>query len=285
MEKFGNKIGSKLILAALAALVLLASLLSAAFTTSVCLAYEGGDIDPGFSRGEASHPSRPPVETVVQTAYKRVLNPYTASKVELVAFYENKSLFANNVYIRISDPDSGDVAAVITPYQNSGYMPSMFFADFTGSECDQIFFSMDSGGSGGYSYNYIYDVRGGENKIIFDGSQLPSYSAEYKDGYKVEIKNYSNEKSYIADISSRGKDYLDGIYGENGELRERQYANVWYVSTVFPYYNPTMRKYQLMSFQRVTGLYNADVIGNMVNLLDYRDGNFYSYFEGLMLNN
>lgn len=285
MEKFGNKLGSKLIIcAALAALVIITALLCSAFTPAVCLAYDGGDTDPGFSHGGGANPSRPPVETVVQTAYKRVLDPYAASKIELVAFYENKSLFANNVYVRISDPDSGEVAAVITPYQNSGYMPSLFFADFTGAGCDQIFFSMDSGGSGGYSYNYVYDVRGGETKVIFDGSQLPSYSAEFADGYKVEVKNYSTQKTYVADISDRGKDYLDGLYDENGELRERQYASVWYTSTTLPYYNPAMRKFQLMTFQRVTGLFNADGIGNMVNLMDYRDGSFYSYFEGLMLN-
>lgn len=39
---------------------------------------------------------------------------------------------------------------------NTGYNPRLFLGDFTGSGTDDILVSMDSGGSGGFGYFYIY---------------------------------------------------------------------------------------------------------------------------------
>lgn len=128
----------------------------------------------------------------------------------------------------------------------------------------QIYYSADSGGSGGYGYFYVYDAAPETPRALFDfeafGEEHP-YTAEYRDNYRVLVTNGS-ESGYL-DLSLRDKEYLDGLYRADGTLKEPVRAEVGGVNAAFPYYNRTQGVWQLMIWMPVTGLYQADALGGI----------------------
>lgn len=263
-------------------ILLAACIATAVYATASCnISVASAEvIDPEF--GVPPQVIRPVTETVVQTEFRRVLNPEEVSRVELVAFYTDKSLFARGSEIRIYSPNAKEPVLTIVPPQNAGYEPNLYFADFTGGGYEQIFYSVQSGGSGGYAFQYLFDVSNAEIKTLYDGNGLDGFKAEYADCYKVKV--YNEYAQYLIDISSRPADYLDELYNADGTLKAPRAADVWGVSYAFPTFNPAQERYILTIFRRITGLYNADSFGYVVDFLEYDDGAFRSYYQGVLIN-
>lgn len=223
-------------------------------------------------------------EVLLQTAFGNVIKKDEVNKL-LVKGNLVGGQYYENIIIEIYDL-SGVLLNTIRPKTDSGYNPNILLADFTGNGLKQIFLGINSGGSGGFGYFYVFDAQNNEIKTLFDYqefSQNNQYTGEYIDNYKAKVTKQGSKESYIIDLSLRPKDYLDMIWKPDGQLIVPRSVDISDVNTVFPYYNSTTGVYELMIYQRITGLFNADSLGYVITQQHFKDGKFVTFYDGLMI--
>ena len=200
--------------------------------------------------------------------------------VTLYGTYPDKGLFAQDIRIVVTQAESGETVAEISPAENAGYLPAVLLADFTGDGTKEIFLGIDSGGSGGFGFAYIYELSGGTAKEIFDFAKVPMpYTAQYADGYRLTVSDNSAALMYSIDIRGRGEVYLGALYAEDGTLKAPVQADVSAVNTVLPFFMNTANRFHLLVMRRVTGLYNADAFGYTQDFMRWDGTQFITYFR------
>lgn len=163
---------------------------------------------------------------------------------------ENKSEYKENIYIKVET--NGSVVC-ISPTVNYGYEPSVFLGDFVGNGLSQIFYSVNSGGSGAYSSCQIISLKGGKQTTLYDSENFENTAQASLTDKTVTIKY--NNRNYFLDAS--GAD----LTGEKDVV-------VTNVNTVMPIYNGGLKKYQIMQFQKVYIDYTANNVGYFVSIID-----------------
>lgn len=190
--------------------------------------------------------------------------------------YDLQSPFVENITILIQDGATHKYTRIPLK-ESSGYNPTVFLGDFTGDKVDDIFVSVDSGGSGGFSYDYVYSFLNNVPKLLFDSeafSDKYKYEVNYKDYYKVEVISKDLKKKYIIDISGKGADYLNEIYNKNGTLKAPLQGEVIPMGNVYPVDFQRNRQYELNVIQRIIGKYNADTLGLLNTILKWNGKEF-----------
>lgn len=112
-----------------------------------------------------------------------------------------------NITLMIQDGATGYISSIPLS-ENAGYNPTIFLGDFTGNGVNDIFISINSGGSGGIMYHYIYSFLNNRAQLLFDFNvynKQYQYTVTYQDQYKVEVVSIANNEKYIIDISTRDK--------------------------------------------------------------------------------
>lgn len=196
-----------------------------------------------------------------------------ADDVYLTGNQTSDSPFIQNIHLHIHDGHTHRTYTIPLK-QNAGYNPTIFLGDFTGNGIKDILVSIDSGGSGAFTYDYLYSFVNNQAHLLYDNEWfVNTYSKDtevnYEDGYKVRIINRSIGKEYVLDISDRDQDYLDQIYDTNGQLLKPIQGNVMGVSGAYPIDLQRDGIYEIWPFQRVTGLYNADGLGYLQTPLNW----------------
>lgn len=168
----------------------------------------------------------------------------------------------------------------ITPEFNSGYNPTLFLGDFTNDNVKDIKVSIDSGGSGGYAYFYLYSFKNNNLKEIFNFEKYNEeykYKVDYADLYKVNVGNVTLDKLFTLDISYKGYDYLSQYYDEKGKLKKTVQGEVLALSSLIPIVNNEENNaYDLLAFQRIIGTSNSDTLGLIQNLISWDGQKFVS---------
>lgn len=189
----------------------------------------------------------------------------TADTVLLVGnkpFGQN-SPFADNITLVVQDGKTKSYVNI--PFKsNAGYNPTIFLGDFTGDGVSDILTAIDSGGSGGLAYYYIYSFQYNQPKLIFDYDGFNSafqYEVQYKNNYKVDVVNKTMQKHYVIDISDKDKEYLGRLYEPNGKLKKPASGSVLPIGALYPVDFERDGMYELLAVQRVIGQYNADTLG------------------------
>lgn len=190
-----------------------------------------------------------------------------------------KGIFADNITVIIEDGRTSETKT-ITPEFNSGYNARLFLGDFTKDKTADIKVSIDSGGSGGYSYYYIYSFRNNNLKEIFNFDKYNmeyKYKVDYADLYKVGVGNVMLDKLFILDIISKGYDYLSQYYDENGKLKKPVQGEVLALSSLMPIVtDEKSNTFDILALQRIIGTTNSDTIGFIENLLSWDGQKFIS---------
>ncbi|MFD3157197.1 VCBS repeat-containing protein [Haloimpatiens sp. FM7330] len=185
-----------------------------------------------------------------------------------VFLYGNKpdgptGIFIDNITVVIQDGKTNRIFTIPLKI-NAGYNPTLFLGDFTGNEVDDILISIDSGGSGGYGFFYIYSFLNNEAKKLFDFELFNDYylyDVIYKDNYQVEVVNKTLGKKFIIDIRNKGPLYLSQIYDTEGKLKKPIYGQVSALNALYPVDFERDGIYNLCTVQRIIGRYNADTLG------------------------
>lgn len=200
----------------------------------------------------------------------------TPDNLYLTGIKTDSSPFVQDITLLIQDGET-DTITTIPLFENAGYNPTLFLGDFTGDGIDDILISIDSGGSGGIMYHYIYSFDNNKAKLIFDFNKYNdeyNYDITYKNNYKVEVLSKENNNKYIIDISLKGKDYLNEIYNKNRKLKEPISGFVNALSGLYPVDFNYDGVYELLAYQKIAGRYNADSLGYVMNTLKFEDNSF-----------
>ena len=163
---------------------------------------------------------------------------------------QNKSQFKENISIKVK---TGDEEIRIVPTVNYGYEPSVFLGDFIGNGLNQIFYWVNSGGSGAYSSSQVISLQNGKQITIYD-------SENFKNTAKVELRDNLVQIKYL-----NNNYYLDASFAD---LSENKNVYISDVTTVMPVYNGGLGKYQIMQFQKVYIDYTANNIGYLTSIID-----------------
>ena len=195
--------------------------------------------------------------------------------------------YVENIRIIVRDLCARESSETVTivPETNYGYSPQVALVNFTENGGNEIFYTANSGGSGAFTFSYVYSLQSGSAETIFDyKTPTNDYTAEYENYYTVAVKNAASGAVYNIDISGRGEEYLGGIYNENGTLKTPTSAEVSEVNTVLPFFRGENGTYGLLILRRITGLYSADSFGYVQSFYGYGDGGFRGYYEGVLIN-
>lgn len=204
--------------------------------------------------------------------------------IDKVFLYGNKpdgptGVFIDNINVVIQDGRTNKIKTIF-PKFNAGYNARLFLGDFTKDKIDDIKISIDSGGSGGYGYFYIYSFK---NNILREIFNFDKYNKEYKfkvdyaDLYKVTVSNVMLDKLFILDISYKGYDYISQYYDENGSLKKPVQGEVLALGGLVPFVNDEKNNgFDLLALQRIIGTFNADTLGYVENLLTWDGQKFVS---------
>ncbi len=87
------------------------------------------------------------------------------------------------------------------------------------------------------------------------------YDVIYRDNYKVEIVNKTSKIRYVIDITYKGIQYLSEIYDSSGKLKTPIKGFVNGLSGLYPVDFDSNGIYELLGYQKVAGMYNADALG------------------------
>lgn len=155
---------------------------------------------------------------------------------------------------------------------NAGYNPTLFLGDVTGNKVDDILVVIDSGGSGGMIYAYVFSYINGKMRQIFDSdafNESVKYEVTYENYYRASVISYTPSEKYIVDLTYKGKDYLSEIYNKDGTLKEPIKGWVNPLSGLYPVDFDRDGTYELEAYQRIAGRYNADGLGNVETVLKW----------------
>ena len=192
------------------------------------------------------------------------------------------SPFLESITLHIQDGRTNHVYTIeLDESGNAGYNPTVFLGDFTGNGIMDILISIDSGGSGAFTFNYIYSFVNNYATKLFDFNQFNEqnqYTVRYMNYYKVQVQSIANDQTYLIDISNRDADYLSQIYTEDGTLKKQVDGMVDGVSGFYPVDMDRDGIYEIQAYQKVSGLYHADSLGYIINSLKW-DGQKFTIWQ------
>lgn len=155
---------------------------------------------------------------------------------------------------------------------NAGYNPTLFLGDFTGDGVQDIMIRIDSGGSGAFTYDYIYSFVHRQARLLFDFNRYNEqnqYTVTYLDQYKVRVDSPAAGRTYLIDLSDRDSEYLSQIYNPDGTLKKPIQGWADGVSGFYPVDIDRNGVYEVQAYQQLSGLYHADSLGYVVNTLQW----------------
>ncbi|MBN8235885.1 VCBS repeat-containing protein [Halobacillus kuroshimensis] len=224
------------------------------------------------------HYFRRQAETAVVTAFAHgdVNGDSITDYVYLTGYQSTDSPYVTGITLIIQDGRTQQFYS-IPLITNTGYQPRLFLGDFTGNGIDNILISMDSGGSGGFGYYYVYAFLNNQPSLLFNYETFDSlftYTVTYQNDYKVNVTNETLALSFIIDLSNRSEDYLSEIYADDGTLLTPIQGSVSGLNQLYPVDFNGDGVYELFAFQRVIGRYNADGLGLIQTPLSWNGQQF-----------
>ncbi|MBO0958841.1 hypothetical protein J1P26_03770 [Neobacillus sp. MM2021_6] len=155
---------------------------------------------------------------------------------------------------------------------NAGYHPTLFLGDLTGNNADDILIVIDTGGSGGAIYADGFSFMNGQFRRILDSdhfNETYQYDVNYENQYKAAVISHRLKEKYLLDLTYKGRTYLDEIYDSTGRLKAPIQGWVNPLSGVYPVDFNRDGVYELMTYQRIAGRYNADGLGIVQTVLKW----------------
>lgn len=179
-----------------------------------------------------------------------------SDKISYVSICSEGDNFKENITIEV---DTMGEKLTIEPETDFGYSPDVFIGNFLDNGLEQILYSVESGGSGGYSNYQMFSLKAGETKTIFNSADFkPNISASYIENDIVEI-SYQNKTLYLDSSFSgcQNKDDCELFISD--------------VNAIFPYYNTELGRYYLQILQKVYGGFTANNYGYVVTLMQVNE--------------
>ena len=244
----------------------------------------------GYQYGSYGYgmPYRVTQPVVVSSAYGDVNGDRVADHVYLTAVKDDPSSpYLKQITLHVQDGVTKKVTDIaLDENGNAGYHPTLFLGDFTGDGIQDIMISIDSGGSGAFTFDYIFSFVQNQARKRFDFNQYNEqnqYTVTYLDQYKVKVVSLATGQTYLIDISGRGREYLSQIYNANGTLKKPIQGWADGVSGFYPVDIDRNGVYEIRAYQQLSGLYHADSLGYIVNTLRWDGSKFAIFMQWLAI--
>lgn len=218
------------------------------------------------------------MKKVVQVKYGNVTGDGVTDVVYLTAVQTPGSPFLQQITLVIQCRRTSQ-SFRIPLQENAGYHPTIFLGDFTGDRVKDILIVINTGGSGGTIYAYVFSFRNGRFNQIFEANafnEKGKYDVRYQDHYKAEVTSKQPDKRYIVDLTTKGKDYLNEIYNPDGTLKKPIQGWLSPLSGLYPVDFERDGVYELVAYQNIAGRYSADRLGYMENVMKWNGHTFES---------
>lgn len=212
-----------------------------------------------------------PGQSVVASAVGDVTGDGFLDWVYLIGTKQADSPYITNIQLILKNGRTNQFQA-FNLSENAGYEPTLWLGDLTGNGVKDIYIVIDSGGSGGIIFAYVYSSIQGRMTKIFDSVQFNEqhpFTVQYANNYKAYVYSKSPRKRYTLDLNYKGKEYLDEIYNANGTLKQPIEGWVDPISALYPIDLARNGKYDLLGMQQIAGRYHADGLGYVENLLHW----------------
>lgn len=221
---------------------------------------------------------------IVSGAYGDVNGDGTVDYVYLTAVKsaDPSSPYIEQITLNIQDGATRKVYTIaLDENGNSGYQPTVFLGDFTRDGIMDILVSIQSGGSGAFTYNYIYSFVNNQARKLFDYNQYNEenqYTVTYLDYYQIRVQSLATGQTFLLAIDGRGAEYLSQIYNQNGTLKEPITGMADGVSGFYPVDMDHDGVFEIQAYQKISGLYHADSFGYVINTLQW-DGQKFAIWQ------
>ena len=232
----------------------------------------------------ANNPYRNRQPEIISGAYGDVNGDGVADYVYLTAVKsaDPSSPYLEQITLNIQDGVTRRVHTIpLDENGNSGYQPTVFLGDFTKDGIMDILISIESGGSGAFTFNYVYSFVNNQARKLFDFDQyneMNQYTVTYLDQYKISVQSLATGQSFLIAINGRDADYLSQIYNEDGTLKKPITGMADGVSGFYPVDIDRDGVFEIQAYQKISGVYHADSFGYVINTLQW-DGQKFAIWQ------
>jgi len=221
-------------------------------------------------------------ETVLTMKRGDVTGDGYRDKVYLVGLPSQNGGFIQNITLVIKNGKTGTVTRVALQ-ENAGFTPSLYLCDFTGDGVEDIKVTIQSGGSGGFTFTYIYSFVHSELRLLFSQDMYMAskqFRAFYEDGYVVVVVDEGLNLTFRIDVSTNP--VAQELYDEDGNLIEPTEANVGPLIVAIPIIlDEGKGTCSLQALTRVYGQFAADTLGFVQDYLSWDGTAFTTVREDL----
>ncbi len=152
-----------------------------------------------------------------------------------------------------------------------GYDPKISFVDLNHDGVGDLFQTSGTGGSGGIQ-NYRLDTLANDKLIELSLPKALNIQAHFEDHYKAKITFLDTNKTYTVNLKDRKEDYQRlGLYS-NGRLNEPTELMVDPYAVIETVNIKGKQGLGLKAYQRISGAYHADSIGDAISYWYYENG-------------
>jgi hypothetical protein len=219
---------------------------------------------------------------VLVQRYDDVTGDGVVDEVNLVGTPVSEGGFTQDITLMIKNGKTGRITQVALK-NNAGYDPTIFLCDFTGDGVKNIKVSINSGGSGGFYYVYIYSFANNQLRLLFDGDMYMAskeFQASYADGYVVVVADEGLGLTFRIDVSNDPA--ATDLYDQDGQLEQPTSANVSPFINAMPIVlDESKGTCDLQVLTRVWGQFAADTLGYIQDYIQWENGSWRTVREDL----
>lgn len=189
---------------------------------------------------------------------------------------KGKNAVYSNMQIIVSDGENGSMID-INLRGIRGYNPKIALENFKIDKNKEILFTIEDKENNGYIIGEMYSIDSDKEVKIFDTGYYKRgeiYQVLYQDNYKVNLVDINTNINYLIDISKKDKAYLNNIYDSNGKLKKEIFGKVLPVSEISPINLSRNDKIDILSIQKIIGINENDILGNLNCILSFKDIKF-----------
>ena len=179
------------------------------------------------------------------------------------------SAYWQNIELEITDGRTGRTARVPLAH-DGGYDPQLVLGSMTARDRADVLIALETGSSGAIGLYSVIAYQNGAYQTVFDSEQYAKrmrYRVQYLDQYVVRAESENTGMAYFIDLAGKDGDYLAQLYDENGVLRQPQTGFVDPVSLLYPADVNRDGLLELVAWQKISGLYHADALGDFIGTL------------------
>ena len=179
------------------------------------------------------------------------------------------SAYWQNIELEITDGRTGRTARVPLAH-DGGYDPQLVLGSMTARDRVDALIALETGSSGAVGLYSVIAYQNGAYQTVFDSEQYAKrmrYRVQYLDQYVVRAESENTGMAYFIDLAGKDGDYLAQLYDENGVLRQPQTGFVDPVSLLYPADVNRDGLLELVAWQKISGLYHADALGDFIGTL------------------